>query len=53
MNLFGLQIERNVDVLALIGFIFASAGGVYQIFGALKGHEAELFPPRFVLVHGC
>jgi hypothetical protein len=50
MNLFGLQIERNVDVLALIGFIFASAGGVYQIFGALKGHEAELFPPRFVLV---
>ena len=50
MKFFGLQIESNVDVLALIGFIIASAGVLYQIFGALKGHEAELFPPRFVLI---
>ena len=49
-RIFGLEIERNIDILALLGFLIAAVTAGYNIVGALRGHETILFPPEQILI---
>lgn len=49
-RILGLEIERNVGILALLGFLIAAGTAVYNVVGALRGHETILFPPENILI---
>ncbi len=42
--------ERNIDILALLGFLIAAVTAGYNVVGALRGHETILFPPDQILI---
>ncbi|MBI1920123.1 MAG: hypothetical protein HYS23_03475 [Geobacter sp.] len=50
MKIFGIEIERKTDILALAAFTLALAGMLHQFSGYLHGPVVKLFLPEQVLI---
>lgn len=48
--LFGLEIEKRTDILALAAFTLAILGILFQVYAFLRGFDVRLFHPEQVVI---
>jgi hypothetical protein len=51
MKIFGIDIERKTDIIALTGFVLALAATLHQFSGYLRGPVVKVFPPEQVVIY--
>jgi hypothetical protein len=51
LDLFGLQIQRKTDVLALTAFLISLLTGGLQLYEWFKGPQISLYPPERVIIY--
>ena len=51
IRLFGLEIERKTEIIALAAFLLASSSVIYQIYNLFRGADIRVFPPNQIFIN--